>query len=308
MELAEKSKTAQPGGRFARYFKETLKHAVIVPLVAGMAFFGYVAATGTYQELKDGSGVYRIDTSQKKARVVLPSVREAKENYQRMKTLAEAAADSFNLENPRVVDAIENVYIVIPPSGRENGEYLGLHNPRENKIYVYSAAGRENRNPGKDLRHELLHEYLLKHASREEEAQISTTINGFYKSFPEKFGQYLKEEFFRSGRDVARTLGNMKSKFGLTMDELRDLQDAISVWATVYSLAEDELSVGRKDLNLAAKSEIFAYFGEKAIPEPLVPAYRGILSEKALKNVEPLPQETMDRARAVYEQKIAPNI
>lgn len=277
-------------------------------IVIIIVFWGYIWLTGTYQQLIEGSGVYRIRVADRSARIVLPSLREPKENYRKMKELCETAIRSFEITNPRVVRAIEWPRIVIPPSGYRNEEYEGLHDLRENKIYIYAAGNREIADSEKILRHEILHEFFFKHASVEEEKRINKSINNLYNLFPKNFGQYVKSEYFKTDGDVVKFIENMKKQFKLTSEDVMNLIEVIIIWVPVYGLAEENFSVGAKELNFSAISEIFSYFAEDKVPEPLLETYRGILSEDYLKEYTPLPKETIERAQDVFKNKIEPYI
>ncbi len=202
--------------------KAKFKHAVIMSVLVITGFLGYIWATGTYQQLKDGSGIKSIQE--------------------------------------------------------------------------------------KTLRHELLHEYYFKYASTLEEKKISESINYMYRLFPENFGQYLKTEYFKAGKDVVKMIVNMRKTFKLTSEDIINLRQVLIIWAPIYSLAEENYSVWAKELNLSAISEIFAYFGEDKAPEPLIEAYRGILSEGYLKEYTPLSKETVNRVQSIFESKIKPYI
>lgn len=288
---------------FARYFKDNmLKAAVAIPLIVGTLFFGYVGITGTSKQLKDGSGVYRISAENCQSRVVLPSFLEVRENHRKMRKACDAAMDAFNVKNPRVVKTLESVYVVIAPESSKQKDVKGVHDAKEGKVYIYDTSDSAN------TRHEFLHAFLFRNASPDEERKIVESTNGIYGIFPEKFGAYLKSEYLAEGEDIVRVFGKMKARFGLEMEEIRDLAFAIGTWMPLYGFAEEKNSLGAPQLNYAALSEAFAYFGEGAIPEPLVDAYSGILSEKALKNVQPLSRQTIESAQAVFNAKIGPHL
>lgn len=303
MKFVEKEKAGaqKPKALFGHRFKEALKYGVVLPLVFVAGFFSYLGATGTFKQFKDGSGVYEISVSGNKAKIVLPSFLEAGENYGKMKKVCGEAINSFDLGNPRVVKTLEDVYVVIP-SEKDKGKVDELHDSKEGKIFIYNTSDQ------KAMRHGFIHRFLFKNASGEEEDRIYNAINNVYRIFPEKFGKYFGEAYANEKEDIVRTLDRIKTEFGLSESEMADVVSVLKVWLATYALAEKHGSVGKGELNYTTMTEILAHFSEDKIPEPLVPAYVGVLNEKALKNVFPLPKETIENARRVFKAKIEPHL
>lgn len=262
--------------------KATAKTLVTLTLLGAIGSFGYVHATKSTDAFRERAGHYQIQNLKKNDfRFFLPSFNEPIANYKEMKNIMKNLSQIFNLDNPAVDMAFQNVRITILPSSARAKERVDGETTLTKKIRIVTPDTHT-------VAHEGLHNlyfYALDENARNKFAESVKNIRSIIlPKFGDWFEKLMKETKKNNEQNKYDSLQKkFKDAFKLNENELDALLQFLNVWLPIESeyrkWGSDDMFINK------VMSECYAKFGsdpDMKIPPQFEDAYRGILRDDVL--------------------------